>query len=341
LAQTFRVRPNNFDKWNDCDFRNRFRVPKDVVRFIIEEIHDEISSKTDKNHALSPSDMVFITLRYLATGAMGQLIGDSNGVDKATVSRAIPKVINAIARRRAEFINMPDNEQAKNKIKQSFFNISKFPRCVGAVDCTHVKIQSPGGNDAEIYRNRKGYFSFNVQGICDANLKILDLVCRWPGSAHDCNIFKNSRLRHRFENGDFGNDLLVGDGGYGIKPYLITPLLNPTTPEQQLFNEAQIRTRNPIERCFGVLKRRFAVLALGIRLSIEKVELLVIASAILHNIACMLNDTEAPETNEEIEAAIALTENVNENLVENNNLNDNRNNEVRNTLIHYFSTLEY
>jgi hypothetical protein len=88
-----------------------------VVRFIIEEIHDEISSKTDKNHALSPSDMVFITLRYLATGAMGQLIGDS----KATVSRAIPKVINAIARRRAEFINMPDNEQAKNKIKQSFF----------------------------------------------------------------------------------------------------------------------------------------------------------------------------------------------------------------------------
>ncbi|CAH1365463.1 unnamed protein product, partial [Tenebrio molitor] len=141
---------------------------------------------------------------------------------------------------------MPDNEQAKNKIKQSFFNISKFPRCVGAVDCTHVKIQSPGGNDAEIYR----------------------------------------------------------DGGYGIKPYLITPLLNPTTPEQQLFNEAQIRTRNPIERCFGVLKRRFPVLALGIRLSIEKVELLVIASAILHNIACMLNDTEAPETNEEIEAAI-------------------------------------
>jgi hypothetical protein len=108
LAETFRERPNNFEKWNDCDFRNRFRLPKYVVRFIIEETHDEISSKTNKNYALSPSDMVFITLRYMATGEIGQLIGDSNGIDKATVSLAIPKVlvINAIARRLLEFINM-------------------------------------------------------------------------------------------------------------------------------------------------------------------------------------------------------------------------------------------
>jgi hypothetical protein len=62
MGHTFRERPNNFEKWNDCDFRNRFRLPKDVVRFIIEEIHDEISSEIDKNHAFSPSDMVFITL---------------------------------------------------------------------------------------------------------------------------------------------------------------------------------------------------------------------------------------------------------------------------------------
>jgi hypothetical protein len=47
-----------------------------VVRFIIEEIHEEISSVTNKNYALSPPDMVFITLRYLAIVAKGQLIGD-------------------------------------------------------------------------------------------------------------------------------------------------------------------------------------------------------------------------------------------------------------------------
>jgi hypothetical protein len=50
---------------------------------------------------------------------------------------------------------------------KQFFQLSGLPGVIGAIDCTHVPIQSPGGQDAEIYRNRKGYFSINVQLICD------------------------------------------------------------------------------------------------------------------------------------------------------------------------------
>ena len=35
-----------------------------------------------------------------------------------------------------------------------------FPGVVGAVDFTHTKMQSPGGDDAELYRNRKQSFSY-------------------------------------------------------------------------------------------------------------------------------------------------------------------------------------
>jgi hypothetical protein len=45
-----------------------------------------------------------------------------------------------------------------------------------------------------------------------------------------------------------------------------TPLLNPGTPAKQLDNESHIRTRNVAERLFGVLKRRFPILAYGCRL---------------------------------------------------------------------------
>lgn len=41
-----------------------------------------------------------------------------------------------------------------------------------------------------------------------------------------------------------GTNLLVGNSGY---VYLITPLGNPVTPMEQIFNESQIRTRNPVE----------------------------------------------------------------------------------------------
>lgn len=45
-----------------------------------------------------------------------------------------------------------------------------------------------GGSNGEIFRNRKGYFSLNVQTMCDSNLKIMDIVARWPGSSHDSTI---------------------------------------------------------------------------------------------------------------------------------------------------------
>ncbi|KAK4882543.1 hypothetical protein RN001_005862 [Aquatica leii] len=92
-------------------------------------------------------------------------------------------------------------------------NSTAFPKVIGAIDCTHVKIQSPGGDEGEIFRNRKMYFSVNVQAIGDANLNILNLVARWPGSTHDATIFNNSRVRVKFEAGHFLNSILLGDGG--------------------------------------------------------------------------------------------------------------------------------
>ncbi|KAJ8933126.1 hypothetical protein NQ314_014193 [Rhamnusium bicolor] len=77
-------------------------------------------------------------------------------------------------------------------------------------------------------------------------------------------IFNNSRIKAKMENEEHGNSVLVGDS-------------------QQ--NESQIRTRIPIDRVFGVLKRWFPVLANGIRLKVEKVETIIISCAILHNIA--------------------------------------------------------
>lgn len=263
-----------------------------------------------RSHALSAEDMVFVTLRFLASGSILHVIGDLGGIDKSTASRCIYKIITAIARLRPRYIELPIDEEEINEARQGFYDICRFPRCIGAIDCTHVRIKSPGGVDAEIYRNRKGFFSFNVQVVCDSQCIIRNIVCRWQGSAHDSMIFANSRVRAKLENNDFGADsVIVGDSGYEIKKYLITPLAAPQTPAQILFNESQIRTRNPVERCFGIWKQRFPILALGIRLQVNKVQALVVATAVLHNIACQMRD-QLPAINEDIEAAIDLTNHI-------------------------------
>lgn len=275
------------------------------------------------------------TTFFFATGSILQVTGDFNGVDKSTASRVIDKVSRAIAGLHNTYIKMPRNNDIQS-VRQGFFSISRFPRCIGAVDCTHIKIQSPGGANAETFRNRKGFFSFNVQCVCDASLKIQNLVCRWPGATHDSQIFRNSRLKGDIERGIYGDSLLVGDSGYGVKPYLITPLANPHTAAEQLFNESLIRTRNTIERSFGIWKRRFPILALGIRLNYAKVEAVVVATAVLHNIARIMRDPDPP-INEEIEAAVNFVAGVP--VLQNNNYGG-INNRVRHSLItEYFQNL--
>lgn len=154
---------------------------------------------------------------------------------------------------------------------------------------------------AEIYRNRKGFFSINVQTLCDADLKILDIVARWPGSAHDSLIFRNSKVRAQFESGKFRDSYIVGDSGYENSDFLMTPLGSVRSEAENLYNESIIRTRNCIERSYGVWKRRFPILSLGVRLQFQKLQGIIVATAVLHNICCINNESEPPQLSEEIQ----------------------------------------
>lgn len=125
--------------------------------------------------------------------------------------------------------------------------------------------------------------------VCDANLKIQNVVARWRGSTHDSRIFNESVLKQEFEQKRYRGRLL-GDSGYKQTSYLFTPLLRPTTSKEEKYNAAHIATRNTIERCFGVLKQRFRCLLDGLRISLENAKTLIVALSVLHNIAIDENE---------------------------------------------------
>lgn len=47
---------------------------------------------------------------------------------------------------------------------------------------------SIGGQDGEVFRNRKGFFTLNIEAVIDSSMKIMNIVARWPGSVHDSTI---------------------------------------------------------------------------------------------------------------------------------------------------------
>lgn len=130
--------------------------------------------------------------------------------------------------------------------------------------------------------------------MSDSSLRIRNVVVRWPGSCHDQTIFNNSLLKREFEGGNYGRYILVGDSGYTLKPYLMTKLTETRNEAENLYNESLIRTRNVVERQYGVWKRRFPILKYGLRLQLETTMNVIIATAVLHNIAIEMHE-EIPE----------------------------------------------
>lgn len=82
--------------------------------------------------------------------------------------------------------------------------------------------------------------------------------------------------------------ILSGDNGYALKPWLLTPFINPQNAQQVHFNVVHSRTRSIVERCIGLLKGRWLCLdATGGRLLYQPVKVckIVRACAVLHNMA--------------------------------------------------------
>ena len=85
---------------------------------------------------------------------------------------------------------------------------------------------------------------------------------------------------------------LIGDSGYPCSSTLLTPLQNVVTEAKRRYNASHIKTRNIIERLFGVWKSRFQCLRNEIRFSPIKCCNVIIATAVLHNFAKFQNEIE-------------------------------------------------
>ncbi|KAK3863791.1 hypothetical protein Pcinc_030470 [Petrolisthes cinctipes] len=126
---------------------------------------------------------------------------------------------------------------------------------------------------------------------------------RYPGSTHDSFIWNNCALRAKFAEGDFLDCHLLGDSGYPLERYLLTPFANPMTRGEERFNRSHTKTRVLIEQTFGLLKSRFRCLhQSGGSLQYEprKCGKIITACILLHN-RCVRRRIPLPEAEAEAE----------------------------------------
>lgn len=89
-------------------------------------------------------NQLLLALRFYATGSFHRVCGDFSGVSVCTSCRIIKRVSRSIASLYKETIYMPRSSEEIQNNQLKFFSMHGFPSVVGCIDCTHVKIQSPG-----------------------------------------------------------------------------------------------------------------------------------------------------------------------------------------------------
>lgn len=208
--------------------------------------------------------------------------GDLYGISQPTMCQTVKKISFLLSSNLPHYVQLPNAVQAR-ECRRKFYNKAFFPGVIGCIDCTHIPISCPNRARGEIFRNRKGYFSLNVQVVGGPDGEILDIVVRWPGSVHDSRIFENSSLKVKFDTNQT-RGLLLGDSGYGQSAYLFTPVGNPQTEAEMRYNNAHIATRQSVERLFGIWKRRFPCLSKKLANNISTTTYIISACAVLHNI---------------------------------------------------------
>ncbi|KAJ8913397.1 hypothetical protein NQ315_008790, partial [Exocentrus adspersus] len=185
---------------------------------------------------LIPFMPIFVALHFFVQGSYQKAVGQDFflAISQSSVSRCI-KEVNLALENLQNLIRFPNSDEELNLEK--FMNMPNgFPGIIGFIDCTHVAIVAPPTEDenypAVVFLNRKGYYSINVQIICQAELKILAINARFPGSVHDSAIWESSVAKqelHRIHNRGHNNCWLIGDSGYPAQPWLLTQFLGNTT----------------------------------------------------------------------------------------------------------------
>lgn len=213
---------------------------------------------------------------------MQQLYADGSKMHQSTVSRIVKQISRILARKARDFSRWMNEEEAeRNKI--NFRRIANFPNVIGLIDCTHIRVRVRKVAQ-EQFRNRKNTTSINCQAIIDSDMRFVNFIARWPGVTHDQRIFENSRVYVQLTENRFGGYLL-GDGGYGIRPFMMIPLRNSgnLNHAERRYQKAHIKTRNMIERTFGAFKSKFQCLMYELRTSLDTSLAIIMACVMLWN----------------------------------------------------------
>jgi hypothetical protein len=258
---------------NDGLFRREYRMTENSFFKLDFLLRDDLkpSPRNKRDDIILNGTKLMIALRFFAGASYLDLIR-IHGVSKPAVFKSIREVVKAINKH-------PDVGKAKFPVDEcdcasvaakwavlSGQGTSRcvLSHCVGALDGLLIRTRAPTTTETlrvrDFYSGHKKAIGLNLQGVCDADLRLIFVCTKCPGKTNDLRAYETSSLQQLVESLPEGY-YLVGDNAYMNSNHLLVPYpgRHNLGSKEDTFNFYLSQLRVRVENCFAQLVGRWGI----------------------------------------------------------------------------------
>ncbi|XP_056843104.1 uncharacterized protein LOC108832436 [Raphanus sativus] len=256
-------------------FRRRFRMNKELFMSIVYGLSQNVPFFQHKPDAtgrlgLSPLQKCTAAIRMLAYGSAADAVDEYLRLGESTTLSCLHHFTDGIIQLFGDqYLRRPTPEDL-----QRLLDIGEkrgFPGMIGSIDCMHWRWKNcPTGWKGQ-YARGSSKPTIVLEAVASQDLWIWHAFFGPPGTLNDINVLDRSpvfddiiegrapRLEYVVNGHKYKLAYYLTDGIYPKWSTFIQSISRPQGPKARLFAKKQEAARKDVERAFGVLQARFAI----------------------------------------------------------------------------------
>ena len=288
--------------YNEETFERRFGCPRVVVERVWQEVNGchpfiLMTNRATGKAGIRPLVRFVACFRMLVYGDCADRLDEGLQLSESVASEALKDFCGLVVEKFDGYINKCPSAAHKVKVSE-LMGRRGFPGCFGSWDCKHYFWENCPVALAGQHKGKEKGKTIVMEAMCDPFLYIWYFNFGAPGSLNDINILDRSNIVGALTTGEFDNKVppyningrhrdwlyFLVDGIYPCWSVFVKTNNSPTTQRETKFAKQQEHVRKDVERCFGVLVKRFGILKRQLRgWYMEDIKTLIYCCVVLHN----------------------------------------------------------
>ncbi|KAK1648511.1 hypothetical protein QYE76_066316 [Lolium multiflorum] len=281
-------------------FRRRFRMTRPLFRRIMDgvKIYDDyFRAKVDAlgKVGLSSYQKCTTAIRMLAYGVAGDFVDEYTRMSESTALESMYRFCRAVIGSFGEqYLRQPNAEDTARLLS---INAARgFPGMLGSIDCMHWEWKNCPFGWQGAYSGHSEGCTVILEAVASHDTWIWHSFFGMAGSHNDINVLQRSPVFDRLAYGQspdvdfeinghhYTKGYYLADGIYPPWATLVKTIRKPNSEQEARFAKEQEAARKDVERAFGILQARWAIVRHPARAwDVQTLWEVMTACVIMHN----------------------------------------------------------